>query len=205
MFRLFALITRLFASKTDETPREPASTAQVAGIIGVACVITNIAFYFLSDIYFRDRTAVYGAATAEHIQGVRIAFAVFTASVGVTSIVASVVPKYVGHIIAALTGVAMLFAGVLAAVNGMTPVLPAALILCGLVMPFLAWKSLEGKRGAWSFLIGMCAVLAAVLLFGATKVRGVLGVGLWTALIIPGMLVVATVALNLIADDYRES
>jgi len=185
--------------------RDPRQTMQIAGLVAVACAITNIAFYFLSDLYFEDRSAIYGAVTAGHITGVRITFAVFTGTVGLASVVAAIQPRWVGLGIAAVTGVSALIAGIAAAAHDMTPVLPASLIVAGLVLGLLVWKALEKTRGAWSFLIGMTSVLSAVLLFGATKVRNVLGVGLWTALIIPGLLAVATVALAMIRDDYRDA
>lgn len=178
---------------------------QIAGLVVTGCVIANIGFYFLSDLYFADRSAIYGSVTSGHINDVRITFGVFTGSIGLAAVLASLQPMWIGHGIAAGTSVAAVFAGLNAAFHDMTPVLPASLILTGLVLAVLIWKSLAKVRGAWAFLIGMTSVLSAVLLFGATKVRGVLGVGLWTALIIPGLLAVATVALSMTRDDYRET
>jgi hypothetical protein len=40
-------------------------------------------------------------------------------------------------------------------------------------------------------------------LFGAPKVRAQVGIGLWIALIFPGMCVVATTTLASLRDDYR--
>ncbi len=178
---------------------------QIAGLVTTACVIANIGFYFLSDLYFEDRSAIYGSVTGDHVNDVRIAFAVFTGSIGLASVIAALQPMWIGHGIAAATAVAALVGGVSAASHDITPVLPASLIVTGVVLAVLIWKSLEKVRGAWAFLIGMTSVLSAVLLFGATKVRGVLGVGLWTALIIPGLLAVATMALSMTRDDYRET
>ncbi len=178
---------------------------QIAGLVFTGCVIANIAFYFLSDLYFEDRSAIYGSVTSGHINDVRIAFAVFTGSIGLASVIAALQPMWIGHGIAAASSVAALLAGLSAAYHEMTPVLPAALIVTGIILALLVWKSFEGIRAAWAFLIGMTSVLSAVLLFGATKVRGVLDVGLWTALIIPGLLAVATIALSMTRDDYRET
>ena len=186
-------------------PRDPATAMQIAGIVVVSTVITNVAFYFLSGLYFEDRSAIYGGVTPEHVANVRYAFGVFTGSVAIASVIASLQPRLVGHAIAALSGILAIVAGVAAFSKGMTPVLPAALIASGLVLGVLVWKSLERVRGAWSFLIGMTSVFSAVLLFGSTKVRGALDIGLWTALIIPGLLAVATVALAMTRDDYRDA
>jgi hypothetical protein len=43
------------------------------------------------------------------------------------------------------------------------------------------------------------------MLFGSTKVRGALGIGLWYAMIFPGLLAVATAALLLVRRDYRDA
>ena len=193
------------AMPADRAETDTRQTLQIAGLVVAACAITNVAFYFLSNLYFQDRSAMYGVATTDHITGVRLTFGVFTGIVGLATVAATVAPRWVGHGIAAITGVAAIVAGIGAASVGMTAVLPASLLVAGLVFPVLVWKSLQRVRGAWAFLIGMCAVFATVLLFGATKVRGALGVGLWTALIIPGVLTVGTVALAMLRDDYRDA
>jgi len=189
----------------EAPPPEPVALGQIAGIILAAAAITNLAFYFLSSLYFEDRTAIYGAVTPGHITDVRLTFALFTGTVAGASILAAWQPTLIGHLIAALTAIAAMVAGISAAIHNMTPVLPASLIVSSLALTLLIWKSLERVRGAWAFLIGMTSVFSAVLLFGATKVRGVLDVGLWTALIIPGLLAVATIALSLVRDDYRDA
>jgi hypothetical protein len=208
---LFGLLFRKIAEnggmrkQLDEPLRDPASLPQIAGIIGVAVLLTNVAFYFLSGMYFGDRAAIYGGVTPEHVSGVRMAFGVFTGSVGVAAILASWQPMLIGHFIAAVAGIGALLAGVLAMASAVTPVLPAALIVSSLVIGLLVWKSLDRSRAAWAFLVGMTAMLAAVLLFGSTKIRGALDIGLWTALIIPGMLAVATVALAMVRSEYRDA
>jgi hypothetical protein len=73
----------------------------------------------------------------------------------------------------------------------------------GLAMPLMIWRSLLGSRGAWAFLTAMCYVLAVVLLFGAPKVRAQIDIGLWTAMLIPGLLVVAGVGMTMIRRNYR--
>jgi len=178
---------------------------QIAGIVVVAAVITNIAFYFLSGMYFEDRSAIYGGVTPEHISSVRGAFGVFTGSVAIASVIASLAPRLTGHAIAAAASIAALIAGVAAVSKGITFELPAALIVSGIVLAVLVMKSLQRARGAWAFLIGMTSVFAAVLLFGSTKIRGALDIGLWTALIIPGLLAVATVSLAMVRDEYRDA
>lgn len=187
------------SEKSEGTP------IQIAGLVVTAAVITNIAFYFLSDLYFEDRSAMYGAVTAGHINNVRINFAIFTGSIAAGAIIAAMQPKILGHALAGAFGLGAIVAGVGAITRDMHPVLPGALIVAGIMLAVLVWRSLEKSRAAWSFLIGMTSTLAAVLLFGSTKVRSVFDIGLWTALIIPGLLTVCTVALAMTRDDYREA
>lgn len=187
------------SEKSEGTP------IQVAGLVVTAAVITNIAFYFLSDLYFEDRSAMYGAVTDHDINRVRLHFGIFTGTISAGAIIAAVQPRLLGHALAAAFGIGAIVAGVAAISRNMHPVLPAALIAAGIMLDILVWRSFERSRVAWAFLIGMTATLAAVLLFGSTKVRSVFDVGLWTALIIPGLLTVTTVALAMVRDDYREA
>ncbi len=185
--------------------KSEASPLQIAGLVATGLVIANIAFYFLSDLYYEDRSAIYGSVTSGHINQVRIYFSVFTGSIGIGTVLAAARPSLVGHVLAGLFALASMVAGVTAATHEMTPVLPAALIVGGLVMAVLVWQSLMKVRSAWAFLIGMTSVLAAVMLFGSTKVRSALDVQLYIALVIPGLLGVATTALAMSREDYQES
>ena len=178
---------------------------QVGGIVITAVAILNVAFYFLSVMYFDDRAARFGALSEAQISGVRGAFAMFTGSIGIASIISTLAPREIGHGIAGLAGLGSLYAAYGAFSHEMPGVLTAALVVLGVAFPLLVWRSLARSRAAWAALTSLCSVYATVLLFGAPKVRGILGVGLWTALIIPGLLAVATVAMTMIRDDYRDA
>lgn len=193
---------RLAKRASDAPPMPP---QQVIGIIVVTALLLNVAFYFLSGMYFDDRSAIYGVVTAEHIADVRVQFGIFTAAVAAASVVSVMRPGWIAIGVPAVASVAALVAGVSAFAHDMTPVLPGALCVAGVVLALLIWKTIEQRRAAWAFLIGMTSVLSAVLLFGATKVRGVLETGLWTALIIPGLLAVATVALTQLRAEFRDA
>ena len=186
-------------TKSEATP------IQIAGLVTTGLVIANVAFYFLSNLYYEDRSALYGAVTAGHIQQVRINFGLFTGSIAIGSILASLRPLYVGHVLAGLFALGAIVGGVAALSKEMMPVLPASLMVGGVVMAVLVWKSLMKSRAAWAFLIAMTSTLAAVMLFGSTKLRGALDVQLYIALIIPGLLAVATIALAMVRDDYKEA
>jgi hypothetical protein len=190
-----------------QTPMNPA--LQMAIIIAVFCVLLNVAFYFLSGIYFDGKKATAGLLgepiTSAHVNGVRIAFAVFTGSVSAAAMGAMFSPKWVSHSLSLIAGLAAMVGSYYAFTKGMPKVLPVALLTLGVMFPLLVWRSLERSRAAWSFLVAMCFSLAVVLLFGAPKVRAQVDIGLWTAMIIPGMLVVAGISLTMLRRDYRDA
>jgi len=179
---------------------------QVAIVVAITLVLLNVAFYLLSASYYGGQklTAFQEAQVAVR-SSVRIAFAIFTMLVGVASIIAAAAPRLVGHVIAAVIGVISIIASLFAFARGMTPVLPFTLLLLGILLPLLAYFSMKTSRAAWAFLTSTCAVYATVLMFGAPKVRFILDIGLWSAMIIPGILAVATAALVMSKAAYRDA
>jgi hypothetical protein len=176
----------------------------VAYFVGTAFLIAGIGFYFLSQAYFDSRAEDGITYSAAHILDVRIAFGVMLACITAGGMLAAYAPRAVGHGLAAAAGVLAFVGGVSTMVADINFVLPVALFLTGSLFLILTWKSLEGSRAAWAFLVAMCAVFAVVMLFGSTKVRSHTGVGLYYAMIIPGLLAVATLALALVRGDYRD-
>lgn len=179
---------------------------QAAILVGATVVLLNAAFYFLSGLYFADQRADLMAAPISdaHIQGVRLAFGLFTVVVGVAIVGVIAQPKWVAHGIATAIGLASVAAALGAFGTSIPMVLPIALLVIGALFPTLAWGSLKGSRPAWAFLASLCVVYALVTFFGATKVRVQLDISLWTSLILPGLLVAATIGFTLIRRDYRE-
>ena len=170
---------------------------QIAGLIGGALVTFNTGFYFLSGLYFGDSSDV-------AVNGIRGAFAILTGTIGVASFLAALAPRLLGHGISAVLGVLAMVAGIEALAHELPGVMGITLLGVGALMPTLAWLSLHHSRSAWAFLISTAAVLGLVLFFGAPKVRGLLGVGLWTALIVPGLLTVSVIALAMLKAEYAE-
>jgi fucose 4-O-acetylase-like acetyltransferase len=195
---------------------------QVAVIIAVSVALLNVAFYFLSQMYYDDRLTAQalipadrfsaeGAVSVRHgfdmaaLKGSRFAFAILTSIVGLTAIAAQFAPRYVSHSLAVLVGLIALVGSVITFRKDFHVVLPVALGVAGVALIELAYLSLRAKsRASWAFLTAFCAVGALVMLFGATKVRNALDVSLYYTLIVPGILVVATVMLITISDDYAE-
>lgn len=182
-------------------------TLVIAAIVGVSVIALNAVFLLLSWRYFLGKRADMMAAPIDdaHITGVRIAFAAFTATIGVGVVAATLHPRWVGHGIASALALGSIIAGFFALGSSIPSVLGVSLLFLGMLVPLMVWRSLVYSRAAWSFLLATCAVLGLILIFGAPKVRGLLGVGLWTAMIIPGLLVLAAVALGLARHDYRET
>ena len=180
---------------------------QLTVVFLVAAVALNVAFFFLSGVYYDDKRASQGlltTITASTVNGTRFSFGLFTGSVTLALIATSFVPKWASHGLVGVTAIASLIASAFAIRAGMPGALWMALLVIGVMLPFLIWQSLVKSRAAWSFMCAICYVLAVVLLFGAPKVRAQVGINLWTAMIIPGLLAVAAVGLTMIRRDYRD-
>ncbi|MDB4962692.1 MAG: hypothetical protein JWP01_2691 [Myxococcales bacterium] len=189
------------ADIVEHDPREATKVAMI--IAGVALALNGL-FFYLSSAYFADRVAVYGPVSGDDINGVRISFASLTVALAAAGAAAVRWPRLIGHAIAFLIGFASIAAAVAAYRKGLHVVLPATLLLIGMLLPALTRKSLKRSRAGWAFLCGMCAMLAVVTLFGATKVRGVLEISLWHAMVIPGLLAIGTAALAMVRTEYRD-
>ncbi len=184
-------------------PGEANPIVQLAVLVGILVLVLNAGFYFLSDTYFEDRARRFGVQELARIDGARVDFGVFTIVVGVATVLAAMYPRAVGHGLAAAAGLMSLIAVPFAFEIGL--VLPATLLLVAALFGLLIRHSLRGSRAAWASLAALCVVYAVVMLFGAPKVRGLVGVGMWIALIVPGLLGVATAALGMIRREYREA
>ncbi|HWO22246.1 MAG TPA: hypothetical protein VNO30_25985 [Kofleriaceae bacterium] len=189
----------------DSAPRKPGEAspiAQLATLVGIAVLVLNAAFFFLSDAYFDDRVKRFGVKELERLSGARLDFAIFTIVVGAGAILAGRYPRAFAHSAAAGAGLLALVAAPFAMRYG---VLGVALLIVAGAFGFLTRLSLRRSRAAWACLAAMCAVSSVVLLFGAPKIRHLVGIGMWIAMIAPGLLAAATVALSQIRDDYREA
>jgi len=181
-------------------PGEANPIVQLATLVGIIAVALNVLFYFLSDAYFDDRVKRFGLQELERLSGARVDFAIFTVVVGGAAIAAAAYPRAVAHGIAGIAGVASIIAAPFALKIGV--VLATVLLIVGGAFGVLIWQSRRHSRAAWAYLAALCAVYGVVMLFGAPKIRGLVGVGMWISLIAPGVLWVATAALRLIRADY---
>jgi hypothetical protein len=114
-------------------------------------------------------------------------------------------PNQVAHALAGLFGVAALLAGFGSFTGSLPITLSLVLVGIGVLTLFLTYHSAHRSRAAWAFLAALLAVMAVCTLFGAPKIRTLLGVNMWIALLAPGLLSVACTAFGMIADEYRET
>ncbi len=187
----------------EPTTREQAM--KTAGVIAGGLATANTVFWFLSDLYFDKHKLTGDIFDAVGLRGARLAFFVLTSVVGAAVLAAALAPRVVAHVLASLIGLASIAAAIGAFAGGLPAVVGSFLLLVGVLMPTLAWKSWHHSRAAWAFLAAMVAVCGGCDFFGATKVRGVLGVGLWTALIFPALQFVTLAALAMIRGEYRDA
>jgi hypothetical protein len=178
--------------------------AIAAGIV----VTANVAFFVLSQLYFASKVTYSSAGelpafTDSEAMTIRVSFLALSLIIAAAAIAAARAPSAVGHAIMAAMAAGSLAGGVAAAIAGMPNVLPAAELVLGCVLVAIVPLSWRGSRAAWAFLVAIAAVYAIVLFFGAPKVRGVLGIGLWTTLILPGLNAVALFGLIASRSRYR--
>lgn len=183
-----------------ETARTPQNeTLKIAAVVIGATIALNIAFMFLSAMYFESKP--------KHVEGdinsVRGAFAMLTGITALASLGASLAPRVIGHGLAYALGVASVVGGAVALASPMPSVMGYTLKVAGVLTVILARRSWRGSRAAWSFLIAMLAVLATVTFFGAPKIRHVLDISLWHSLMIPSLQIVAVVALSTLRADFK--
>ena len=175
-------------------------TSQLLGIIGIVLIATNAFFFLASNSYAKDHLLA-----NNDLMATRIAFAISSIIVGMSAFAAAYEPKLVGHGFGFLLALASFVGGIGAFIGHLPPVLGITMLIVGVLTGILAFHSMRGSRVAWSFLTSLMTVMGIVTLFGAPKVRNLLHIGLWYAIVIPGVLAVGVVALGLIRRDYRDS
>jgi hypothetical protein len=109
-----------------------------------------------------------------------------------------------GHVLAAMLGLASIVAGIAAMVKGLPGIMSYTLLIFGAVLPPLAILSWQRSRAAWSFVISICAVFALITLFGAPKVESLLGVPLAAAMTLPVLYTIVVILLAAGGDAYRD-
>jgi hypothetical protein len=173
---------------------------KMAWVIAATVLGANALFSLMASFYYKGQSA----QALMDMGSIRIAFGVLSLSIAAMAYIAAVAPRLVGHGIAVIVGLAALVGGFASLTTTFPGVVAAALLVTGVVLPTLTWRSIHHSRSAWAFLVAILAVLATVTFFGAPKVRNVLGIGLWYALIIPAVGLIGVIALSMVRGEYRE-
>lgn len=188
-------------------PSQPPKASPVPIVITiVACAAVLFgAFYLLSGMYFKGkRDHLLGTPISQDtVNGVLRAFAFFIAGTTAAAVAAVFEPRWVGHVIAGGAGLAAMVASYFAFHKDMPNELSVALFVAGAALLALAGLSLLRSRAAWSFLVAMTGTFALFTCLAAPKLRAQLDISLWTALLLPGLLTVACIALIVRRTDYR--
>jgi hypothetical protein len=175
--------------------------------IAVTALLANGVFYFLSEAYFAaHKVSPPGVGSIiDHDALVHARWAFFSLSMLVTgaSIGAIIAPKLVGHALALVIAAGALIGAYGSLSHSMPGVMTAVLIAVGLLLPVLAHFSWRGSRAGWSFMISIICVFGIVTFFGAPKVRNILGIGFWTAMMLPSIQFVCVAALAMVRGEYR--
>jgi hypothetical protein len=177
----------------------------MAGVIAGTVLSLNAIFWIGSHYYFVGKTVTTQFGGTDDVSSVRLAFGVLSLLVAGMAYGAALAPRLIGHGLAFLMGAASFVGGVGALIKGLPPVMGATMLLVGVLVPVLAYRSLVHRsRGAWSFLIALVITFGTVDFFGAPKIRAILGVGLWNAMIIPALQIVCVMALAMVRGEYRD-
>jgi hypothetical protein len=112
---------------------------------------------------------------------------------------------WIAHAIPAALGVAALIAAVFSQRAGIQSTLMVSLLVGGGLLIALSYFSVMRSRAAWSFVISLSVVLAIMTLFGAPKIRTLVGIHMAVALVIPLLFFVAAGMLSTMGPRYNKS
>lgn len=133
-------------------------------------------------------------------------FALSSAAVIGAYLAAAARPREVGHGITALFALGAFGAGASNLLGGghMPGLLALVLALLGPLLGWLTFRSFTARsRLAWAFAAAMMGAIALYTLFGAPKIRNLMGATIWVALLLPGLASAATVALAKISGTQH--
>src|SRR2546421_44701 len=119
---------------------------RTAGVICGGLLAFNTAFWFLADLYFDDHRLDHNSFDAAGLSRVRVAFLVLTIVVAAMSFVAALAPRWIGHGLASVLGLAAMIGSVDAFAHDMPAVMGMTLLVAGIVMPLLVWRSWQHSR-----------------------------------------------------------
>jgi len=111
---------------------------------------------------------------------------------------------WIGHIVPAGLGCMALIAAFFAQRSHIQPTLTVSLVVVGALLVGLAYaSSVLRSRAAWSFLISLSIVLGVMTLFGAPKIRTLVGIPMGLALVIPLAFLAIVTMLGSMGHRYK--
>src|SRR5689334_4684674 len=121
-----------------QQPQSDANKAamQMTIVIVAIALLLNLAFYFLSGIYYDDKRASQGLMTLitdKTVRDTRFSFAAFSGIVALTMAGTLFVPRWISVGIAGVASLASLIASVFAIRGGLPGALSVALLMIGLL------------------------------------------------------------------------
>ena len=173
----------------------------------VVAVVLVIAFFVLGRMYFTERmgsmdeAAAKAAATAQ-VRALMPSFAGFAILLCGGIGCAVLWPRVVGHTASIVVALA---AGVGCFAVTSTPLPLLLSIVLGAVaalLLILGRMSLRGDRAAWAFITAMTGVMGLCTVFGAPKMRELIGVNMWITMLVPAMAVIGVVGLGKLGRSY---
>lgn len=199
------------STAAKSSPVEPAKAAAPPGkaamqhaiVVGIVVVVANAMFFFLSERYYAERAAKHGAAELANLDPSRINFLIFSVVTAIGAIAAAISPRHVGHAVAVLAGFVSIVGGFAVMQSDIPATLGVTLLVLGSFFVVATKTSWQGSRAGWATLVALCGVIGIMTMFGAPTLGRLFGVGIWVAMILPGMLYVGATALCLVHDEYR--
>jgi len=112
-------------------------------------------------------------------------------------------PGAVGTYIGMVFGVGLLVLGISSGFRAEPLPVPLIIALClaGVLEALLCWQTLARSRVAWSFAVTLSGTAGLVCLFGAPKIRDVMGVSFFLAMLPVVVAASVTILLGVAAED----
>lgn len=180
------------ASPPSSAPSDETTFSFWAMVAAGSALVLNALFYFGTPPSYRAAAWPTFALCSVAVIGAYLA--------------AAARPREVGHALAALFALGSLAAGAGNLVGGghMPGLLALVLALIGPLLGWFTFRSFTARsRLSWAFAASLLGVIALCTLFGAPKIRNLMGSTIWTALLLPGLSSAATVALSRISAAVR--
>ena len=177
-------------------------------VIAIAAAFLVAVFYVMALRYYQARTASFVPGSGEVILSAKArvlkalpSFVTFAVVGGALVGAAVSWPRRASLALPLVLGTLALLGAVMG--WGHVPALTIIVLASTFALTLLGVRSMtRGSRAAWAMAIALTGVLGVVTLFGAPKMRTLMGLEIWFVLLIPALCAAATTALSLTSDSY---